>query len=85
MREPVEVVGVVDEVDRKGFAYQTLAGRPIRGEEAFVVDRRPDGSVWLTVRSLTQPAAGMRRMVYPFALVAQVFYRRRYLRALVAR
>ncbi|MET7281314.1 DUF1990 family protein [Kribbella sp. NPDC005582] len=82
VREPVEVVAVVDEVDRKGFAYRTLEGHPIRGEEAFEVSRREDGSVWLTVRSLTRPATGVRRVVYPLARVAQVFYRRRYLRAL---
>jgi len=82
VREPVEVVAVVDEADRKGFAYRTLAGHPIRGEEAFVVSRREDGSVWVTVRSLTQPATGWRRGLYPLARVAQVFYRRRYLRAL---
>ena len=82
VREPVEVVAVVDEVNRKGFAYRTLVGHPIRGEEAFEVSRREDGSVWLTVRSLTRPARGARRIVYPLARVAQVFYRRRYLRAL---
>ncbi|TDD49767.1 DUF1990 domain-containing protein [Kribbella antibiotica] len=82
IHEPVQVVAVVDEVDQKGFAYSTLDGHPIRGEEAFVVERRTDDSVWLTIRSLTYPARGLRRAGYPRARLAQPFYRRRYLRAL---
>ena len=82
IREPVEVVAVVDEPVRKGFAYATLSGHPVSGEEAFVVERRPDGSVWLTIRSRTRPAAGAWRAAYALALLAQRPYRRRYFRAL---
>ncbi|MFE6925530.1 DUF1990 family protein [Nocardia sp. NPDC057663] len=83
VREPVRVVAVVDTADRCGFAYGTLTGHPVSGEEAFVVHRRADGTVELTLRSLTKPApAGLWRAVFPILLVAQRFYRRRYLRAL---
>jgi uncharacterized protein (UPF0548 family) len=82
IREPVQVVAVIDEPDRKGFAYGTLAGHPVRGEEAFLVDRRADGSVWLTIRSLTGPASGLWGAAYPMALLAQRVYRRRYFRSL---
>jgi uncharacterized protein (UPF0548 family) len=83
VKEPVQVVTVVDEEDRKGFAYGTLTGHPVSGEESFLVSRRADGSVWLRTRSLTRPSAGFWRVVYPFLLLAQRVYRRRYLRALV--
>jgi uncharacterized protein (UPF0548 family) len=82
IREPVQVVAVVDEPNRKGFAYGTLAGHPVRGEEAFLVDRGADGSVRLTIRSLTRPASGLWRAAYPLALLAQRLYRRRYFRSL---
>ena len=36
---PCRVVYVIDEPDRFGFAYGTLAGHPEQGEEAFVVER----------------------------------------------
>jgi uncharacterized protein (UPF0548 family) len=85
IREPVQVVAVVDKPDRKGFAYGTLAGHPVRGEEAFLVDRRADGSVWLTIRSLTRPASGLWGAGYPVALLAQCLYRRRYFRSLCER
>ncbi|MFD6425350.1 DUF1990 family protein, partial [Streptomyces sp. NPDC060198] len=56
VREPVRVVAVVDTTDARGFAYGTLPGHPVSGEEAFVVRRAPDGRVTLTLRSLTAPA-----------------------------
>jgi uncharacterized protein (UPF0548 family) len=84
VREPVRVVAVIDRPDRRGFAYGTLEGHPVSGEEAFVVHRTPDGEVYLTLRSLTRPApGGAWRMVFPALIVAQRIYRRRYLRALV--
>jgi uncharacterized protein (UPF0548 family) len=84
VREPTQVVAVVEEADRRGFAYGTLHGHPVSGEEAFIVRRDADGVVFLTLRSLTRPGQGLWRLAFPGALVAQRMYRRRYLRALVA-
>ncbi|WP_434318167.1 DUF1990 family protein [Leifsonia sp. P73] len=81
--EPVEVVAVVEEDDRVGFAYRTLPGHPVDGEEAFVVHRDTGGDIVLTVRSLTRPAPQQPwRILHPLLRVAQVVARRRYLRAL---
>jgi len=82
VREPVRVIAVVDETARCGFAYGTLDGHPVSGEESFVVHRSPDGAVWLTLRSLTRPASGRWRVAFPAILLAQRWYRFRYLRAL---
>jgi uncharacterized protein (UPF0548 family) len=82
VREPVRVVAVADQRDRRGFSYGTLDGHPVSGEESFVVHRSPDGAVWLTLRSLTRPAPGLWRLAFPAILVAQRWYRFRYLRAL---
>jgi uncharacterized protein (UPF0548 family) len=82
VREPVRVVAVIDELERCGFAYGTLTGHPVSGEEAFILDRTSDGSVWLTLRSLTRPPKGPWRLAYPLVLIAQRWYRRRYQRAL---
>jgi len=83
VREPVRVVAVVDTVDRCGFAYGTLRGHPVAGEEAFIVHRDSAGAVSLTIRSLTRPALdGIWRPAFPVLLLAQGFFRRRYLRAL---
>ncbi|QLY28728.1 DUF1990 domain-containing protein [Nocardia huaxiensis] len=85
VREPVLVVQVVDLPHRRGFAYGTQPGHPVSGEEAFIVHTTPDGTVYLTLRSLTRPApSGPWRTAFPALLVAQQFYRRRYLRALAA-
>jgi uncharacterized protein (UPF0548 family) len=80
--EPVEVVEVVELPERVGFAYRTLPGHPVSGEEAFVVHRDGD-EVVLTIRSLTRPApSGVWRLLFPVLLIAQRVVRRRYLRAL---
>ncbi|MBJ7450549.1 MAG: DUF1990 domain-containing protein [Blastococcus sp.] len=85
IREPARVVAVVDRPDRCGFAYGTLEGHPVSGEEAFVLHRDDDGVVRLTLRSVTAPGAGRWRPAFPVVLVAQRWYRRRYSRALSER
>lgn len=82
--EPVEVVAVVEDGDRVGFAYRTLPGHPVDGEEAFVVHRDSvDGDITLTVRSLTRAAPQQPwRLLHPLLRIAQRVARRRYLRAL---
>ena len=80
--EPVEVVSVVNEPGRVGFAYRTLPGHPVSGEEAFIVYRHGD-EVHLSVRSLTAAAPRQPwRSLYPLLRLAQLIVRRRYLRAL---
>lgn len=82
IREPVEVVAVVREPACVGFAYRTLAGHPVRGEEAFILRRHGD-AVTLTLRSLTRPSAQPGwALLYPLLRVAQAMARRRYRSAL---
>ena len=71
LREPVWVVAVVDEPDRRGFAYGTRRGDLVSGEEAFVVHRTPGGDIRFMLRYLTRPAQGAWRLPFPGWLVAQ--------------
>jgi uncharacterized protein (UPF0548 family) len=80
---PARVVYVIDEPDRKGFAYGTLKGHPERGEESFIVERTGDGSVWLEIRAFSRPASGWG-LVAPVLRWVQWFYTRRYFRTLSA-
>jgi uncharacterized protein (UPF0548 family) len=82
IREPAFVVEVVNRADRCGFAYGTLEGHPVSGEEAFVVHRDENGVVRLTLRSIVRPPTGIWRPLFPVALIAQHRYRARYRRAL---
>ena len=79
---PVRVVYVVDEPARRGAAFGTLPGHPLAGEELFLVEHRPDGSVWFTVRILSRAAEGPWRFATPFLRIAQWFFVRRYLHEL---
>ncbi|WP_063783678.1 DUF1990 family protein [Streptomyces sp. XY152] len=83
VREPVEVVAVVETGDRCGFAYGTREGHPVSGEEAFVVHRDDDGRVLPTLRSLTRAAPrGSWRPLFPVLPPARLHVRGRCLRAL---
>lgn len=80
--EPVRVCAVVNTARRVGFAYQTLPGHPVSGEECFILEHR-DAGIFLSIRSLTKPApVNPWRTLYPLLRVAQVFTRWRYFRAL---
>ncbi|EAR25431.1 hypothetical protein A20C1_04171 [marine actinobacterium PHSC20C1] len=80
--EPVRVVYVVDEPQSAGFAYGTLEGHPLRGEEAFMIERRDDNSVWITVRSFSRPASIKWMLLSPALRLLQHIVVGRYLRAL---
>jgi len=80
---PCRVVYVIDEPDRRGFAYGTLPGHPERGEELFCVrhDRSSD-AVHAEIVAFSKPARWWSRAGGPVARLAQKLVTRRYLRAL---
>ncbi|WP_375504013.1 DUF1990 family protein [uncultured Jatrophihabitans sp.] len=79
---PCRVVAVFDEPRRRGFAYGTLPGHPERGEEAFVVEQRADGTVDFTITAFSRPATRLARLGGPVSTGVQTLMTRRYLRAL---
>ena len=68
---PCRVVRVVDEPERRGFAYGTLAGHPESGEELFVLERHRDGALELAVTAFSRPASLASRVGGPVARRAQ--------------
>ncbi|GHH31363.1 hypothetical protein Srubr_50810 [Streptomyces rubradiris] len=51
------LIWTAEEPRRAGWTYGTLEGYPECGEEAFVVDRTGDGTVWLTVSAFSPRCA----------------------------
>ena len=82
-RAPVRVVYVIDEENQKGFAYGTLPGHPLSGEEAFFVEIHDDDSVWIVIRTFSRVARGFNR-IFPLVprIIQRVLYTR-YSRALL--
>jgi uncharacterized protein (UPF0548 family) len=76
------VVGVVDEPDRLGFAYGTLAVHPASGEEAFVVTRTSEGEVVGEVTAFSRPRHPLVRLGGPVARRQQARATEGYLDAL---
>lgn len=79
---PVRVVYVIDEPLRKGFAYGTLPGHPESGEEAFLVELRPDDVVVCRVIAFSKPVTWLARLGGPLATLTQSWVTGRYLRSL---
>ncbi len=82
IRIPCRVVYVVDEPNRMGFAYGTLPGHPVAGEELFLVQRDGDGRVAFTVSAFSRPATTLTRVAGPVTRWAQAQMMDRYPRAL---
>jgi uncharacterized protein (UPF0548 family) len=76
------IVAVVDETDRFGFAYGTLAVHPASGEESFVVERTPTGEVRGEVIAFSRPRHPLVRVGGPVARRQQVQATEGYLDAL---
>lgn len=80
---PNRVVAVLDDPDRRGFAYGTLDGHPEQGEQAFVVEIDADGTVLFTVRSFTKRASLLALLGGPLNARIQDQISERYLMALL--
>lgn len=82
LRAPCRVVYVVDEPDRRGFAYGTLPGHPESGEELFAVRYDPDDdAVYAEVTAFSRHATWWSRAAGPVTSLAQRLISGRYLRA----
>lgn len=84
VRAPVRVVYLIDEPDRRGFAYGTLPGHPESGEEAFVVELAEDGTVSCQITAFSQPASTLAKLGGPLATLTQRWVTSRYLRSLAS-
>ena len=83
LRAPCRVVYVIDEPDRRGFAYGTLPGHPESGEELFAVRLDPaTGDVHAEVIAFSRHATWWSRLAAPVTSLAQRLITNRYLSAL---
>jgi uncharacterized protein (UPF0548 family) len=79
---PVKVVYVIDEPDRVGFAYGSRHGHPARSEQLLLVQKEKDGSVWLTIRSISAPTSAKWSPTVVLMRRVQRTYLRKFLTAL---
>ena len=82
VRAPCRVVYVVDEHDRRGFAYGTLPGHPESGEELFAVRHDPaDDAVYAEVVAFSRHATWWSRAAGPVTSLIQRIVTARYVEA----
>ena len=61
------VVYTIEESRRFGFAYGTLPDHVERGEERFLIEWRPDDSVWYDILAFSHPKHPLVRLSKPLA------------------
>jgi len=76
---PVRVVAVIEEPARQGFAYGTLPGHPVSGEEQFLLTHEPDGSVVLEISAVSRAGTPLARLGGPVTRAVQGRITDRYL------
>lgn len=76
-----QVVYVIDEPKRKGFAYGTLPGHPERGEESFIVSIDHAGLVSFDIVAFSKPARWFAKLGSPLLRFLQQHVTWRYLDA----
>lgn len=80
---PCRVVYVLDEPNRRGFAYGTLPGHPESGEELFAVEYDPaDDSVHGMVAAFSRPGTWYTRVGGPVVRIIQRWFAARYIATL---
>jgi uncharacterized protein (UPF0548 family) len=83
VQAPCRVVYVVDEPDRRGFAYGTLPGHAESGEELFLVHYDPaTEKVFAVVTAFSRHATWWSRLGSPVTSLVQRVVTTRYLKAL---
>ncbi|MCP2316935.1 Uncharacterized protein, UPF0548 family [Nocardia amikacinitolerans] len=83
---PCRVVYVLDDENRRGFAYGTLPGHPEIGEELFAVEYDPtDDSVHGLITAFSRPASWYTKLGGPAARLMQRVMAGRYLATLPRR
>lgn len=79
---PCRVVYVIDEPNRCGFAYGTLPGHPVAGEERFSVRYDPaSDSVYAEIAAFSLPHTWWATLAAPALALAQKVVTKRYLAA----
>lgn len=64
---PCRILRRCDSANTHGFVYGTLPEHAECGEEQFVIERRPDGSVWYVIRASSHPRHWMAWLGFPLA------------------
>jgi hypothetical protein len=80
---PVRVVDVIDEEKRRGFAYATLPGHPVCGEELFLLSRDIPDVITAAVTAVSRPAGAAMRLAGPMGRWGQRTIAGRYAREMI--
>ncbi len=64
----VRINTIIDEVDRKGFSYETIEGHVEKGESAFTVEQTAQGFIF-KIQTFSEPGNFLMKLVGPIFTV----------------
>ena len=64
---PCRILRRCDSAHTHGFVYGTLPEHAECGEEQFIIEHRPDGTVWYVIRAFSHPRHWMAWLGFPLA------------------
>ncbi len=64
---PCRILRRCDSESTHGFVYGTLPEHAECGEEMFVIEKHPDGSIWYVIRAFSRPRHWMAWIGFPLA------------------
>lgn len=70
------IVYTINEADRYGFAYGTLAEHVEMGEEIFCIERQATGEIYYRVEAFSRPRFWLTKLAYPLAR----YYQKKFVR-----
>jgi uncharacterized protein (UPF0548 family) len=64
---PCRILRRCDSETTHGFVYGTLPQHAECGEEQFIIEKRPDDSVWYVIRAFSRPQHCLAWLAFPLA------------------
>jgi Domain of unknown function (DUF1990) len=69
----VRISNIIDEIDRKGFSYETIDGHVEKGESTFTIEN-DDGGLIFKIKTFSEPGNLLTKLVGPFFTVPYQTY-----------
>ena len=59
----VRIREIIDEVDRKGYSYETIIGHVEKGISIFSIERKASGKILFSIRTFSEPATFLTKLL----------------------
>jgi hypothetical protein len=61
----VRINAKIDEPNRKGYSYETLAGHVEKGQSAFTIEKQDNGKIEFAIKTFSEPGTLLTKLLGP--------------------